>query len=520
MSKHYDIAVIGGGINGCGIARDAAGRGLSVLLCEQNDLASGTSSASTKLIHGGLRYLEHYEFRLVRAALFERETLWRMAPHIIRPLRFVLPRDPGMRPAWLLRLGLFLYDHLGGRKLLPGTRALNLSKDEAGQPLEGQATRAFEYSDCWVDDARLVVLNAVDAAERGATIRTRTRVEKAWRKEDHWELTLRPVDGGPPLQAQARILINAAGPWAGSILDEIVTEPTKPAAIRLVRGSHIIVPRLFEHERAYIFQNDDQRIVFAIPYEGDFTLVGTTDIDHEGTPGEVEISTEETDYLVQVANNRFKRKITTDDVLRAFSGVRPLYGSAETSAAQEVTRDYTLRLEVDGGSNPAQQSPTQQDCAPLLSVLGGKITTYRKLAEQALDELQRFLPGVRPAWTAFSRLPGGEFPVGEIDELLTELESDYSQMPKAMLSRMARAYGTRTKRLLNSSQTSQELGHHFGADLYQNEIEYLIEHEWAVTADDILWRRTKLGLHLDASERGQVAEYLQRRKAVAPQSAA
>ncbi len=381
MDGIYDLAIIGGGINGCGIARDAAGRGLSVYLCEQADLASGTSSAATKLIHGGLRYLEYLEFRLVREALMEREVLWRMAPHIIWPMRFVLPYQKGLRPAWLLRLGLFLYDHLGGRELLPATSTLDLTKDVVGQALKsGQYTLGFEYSDCWVDDARLVVLNARDAANRGATIRTRTKAVTAERKADIWHLTTvdrRP--GGSTEVVRARILVNAAGPWVGDVL-VAARRRNASASIRLVQGSHIVVPKLYAHDRCYIFQNIDKRIIFVIPYEEDFTLIGTTERDYVGDPGEVRTSAEEIEYLCVATNQYFKTAVTPADVIWTYSGVRPLYDDG-ASEAQAATRDYVLDLDEAG--------------APLLSILGGKITTYRRLAQHALDKLERHLPAQR-----------------------------------------------------------------------------------------------------------------------------
>jgi glycerol-3-phosphate dehydrogenase len=404
LVRTFDVAIIGGGINGCGIARDAAGRGLSVYLCEQADLASGTSSASTKLIHGGLRYLEYYEFRLVREALQEREVLWRAAPHIVSPLRFVLPHHQGLRPAWLLRLGLFLYDHLGGRKLLPATRVLNLRSDPAGAPLKpGDFTKAFEYSDCWVDDARLVVLNAVDAARRGADIRTRTRAVSAERKGGAWSLTTEHVESRQREEIQARTLINAAGPWVARTLSDVAKVETR-AGIRLVQGSHIVVPKLFDHGRCYMFQNTDGRIVFAIPYEQDFTLIGTTDQDYQGELGDIHATQEEIAYLCSVANGYFARQITPKDVVWTYSGVRPLYDDG-ASAAQAATRDYVLAVDAE------------DDQPALLSVFGGKITTYRRLAEHALEKLSPFLgghAGQNKGWTGREPLPGGEFPVDHV----------------------------------------------------------------------------------------------------------
>jgi glycerol-3-phosphate dehydrogenase len=503
----FDVAIIGGGINGCGIARDAAGRGLSVYLCEQADLASGTSSASTKLIHGGLRYLEYYEFRLVREALQEREVLWRVAPHIIWPLRFVLPHHRGLRPAWLLRLGLFLYDHLGGRKLLPPTRTLDLRTDATGAPLKpGDFTRGFEYSDCWVDDARLVVLNAVDAARRGADIRTRTRAVAAERRGDHWALTTEHVESGERGEIKARTLVNAAGPWVGHTLSEVAKVETR-ARIRLVQGSHIVVPKLFDHDRCYIFQNTDGRIVFAIPYEHDFTLIGTTDQDYQGELSDIHITPEETAYLCSLANGYFARQITPKDVVWSYSGVRPLYDDG-ASAAQAATRDYVLAVDAENGQ------------PPLLSVFGGKITTYRRLAEHALEKLSPFL---RPdaakdrGWTGREPLPGGEFPVDRIDAQIEQLRARYGFLARPHAARLVRMYGTRAKDVLGAARSPADLGRDFGATLTEAEIDYLMREEWAERADDALWRRSKLGLRLSAEQVAAVAAFMEsRRRNAAP----
>jgi glycerol-3-phosphate dehydrogenase len=494
LVRIFDVAIIGGGINGCGIARDAAGRGLSVYLCEQADLASGTSSASTKLIHGGLRYLEYYEFRLVREALQEREVLWRAAPHIVSPLRFVLPHHKGLRPAWLLRLGLFLYDHLGGRKLLPATRSLNLRTDAAGAPLKkGEFSKAFEYSDCWVDDARLVVLNAVDAARRGADIRTRTRAVAAERANGTWSLTTEHVDSGEREQIRARTLINAAGPWVARTLSEVAKVETR-AGIRLVKGSHIVVPKLFDHGRCYIFQNTDGRIVFAIPYETDFTLIGTTDQDYEGELGDIRASAEEIAYLCSVANGYFARQITPKDVVWTYSGVRPLYDDG-ASAAQAATRDYVLAVDAED-SQPA-----------LLSVFGGKITTYRRLAEHALERLSPFLGAQasgNKGWTGREPLPGGEFPVDHVAAQTDQLVNRYPFLARAHAARLVRMYGTRASDMLGAAQSAADLGRDFGATLTEAEIDYLMREEWAETAADVLWRRSKLGLRLSAEQAAAV----------------
>ena len=497
MPEFYDLAIIGGGINGCGIARDAAGRGLDVFLCEQGDLASATSSASTKLIHGGLRYLEYYEFRLVREALMEREVLWRLAPHIIRPLRFVLPHHKGLRPAWLLRLGLFLYDHLGGRKLLPPTHTLDLRKDPAGAALKPGYGKAFEYSDCAVDDARLTVLNAMDARDRGATIRTRTRCIKAERRDGLWHLVTRDLASGAETEIVARILINAAGPWASAVLETVIGRKT-PAHVRMVQGSHIVVPKLYDHGRCYIFQNGDGRIVFAIPYEGDFTLIGTTDRDYHGDPAEVAASEEEIAYLCEVAREYFARPISQDDVVWSYSGVRPLYDDG-ASDAKAATRDYVLDLDAPQGQ-PA-----------LLSVFGGKITTYRRLAEAALARLGPHMPeriSAVAGWTGRTALPGGDFPVEGFDAEVAALRADYPFLAPAHATRLTHAYGRRARQLLGSAKTEADLGRAFGATLTEAEIRYLQRAEWAVTAEDMLWRRSKLGLHMSKDEIAGVKAFL------------
>jgi len=489
----YDILVVGGGINGCGIARDAAGRGWSVLLCEMNDLASGTSSWSTKLIHGGLRYLEYYEFRLVREALMERELLWSMAPHIIRPLRFVLPHHRGLRPAWLLRLGLFLYDHLGGRKRLPPTRTLDLRTDPAGKPLAGDYRRGFEYSDCWVDDARLVVLNARDAQAHGADIRTRTKVTGLERGDEGWIATLETADGAHE-EVRARLVVNAAGPWVDKVLDAAPHAEDQP--IRLVQGSHIVVPKLYEHDRCYIFQNSDGRIVFAIPYERDFTLIGTTDRDYEGDPADVRITREEIDYLCRAISEYFVRPVTPDDIVWTYSGVRPLFDDGAGSA-QEATRDYVLK--VEGG----------RERAPIVNVLGGKITTYRRLAEAVMEKIETALGETHGApWTAGAALPGGSFPVDGFDELLGEIAAARPNLPRALLARLVHAYGTEVRALLGDAVAPDELGRHFGAGLYQKEVDWLRMREWAHTPDDVLWRRSKLGLRLGEAEVEALGAYL------------
>jgi glycerol-3-phosphate dehydrogenase len=486
----FDLAIVGGGINGTGIARDAAGRGLRVLLVEQNDLASGTSSASTKLIHGGLRYLEQGSLRLVREALIEREVMLRMAPHLIRPLRFVLPPEPGMRPAWMLRLGLFIYDHLGGRKILPPTRTLALADDPLGAPLKHPYERGFEYSDCMADDARLVVLNALDAAERGAVIRTRTRCISAERR-DVWQLMLevrrrRDV-------ATARILVNATGPWLKLFAADVLHE-SAPVPARLDKGSHIVVRRLFEHDRGYIFQNRDGRIVFALSFEGEFTLIGTTDHAFAGDPGKSQPGADEISYLCDAANLYFRKAIAPADVVWSFAGVRSLYDDG-SKRAQDVTRDYVLGFDERPGE------------APLLTVYGGKITTYRRLAEHALDRLEHIVDA-GPAWTGSSHLPGGEFPHNGVEALVTKTRRSHPFLGEAHARRLVRAYGTRVERLLGPARAMEDLGPCLGADLTGAEVRYLMEREWAQTADDVLWRRSKLGLRFSAEGRERLARFM------------
>ena len=499
MAKRFDIFIIGGGINGCGIARDAAGRGYAVGLAEMTDLASGTSSASTKLVHGGLRYLEYREFRLVREALIEREVLWRNAPHIIWPLRFVLPHHSGLRPAWLLRLGLFLYDHLGGRRRLPPTRALDLSRDPAGKPLKPIYRRAFEYSDCWVDDARFVVLNARDAAERGASIRTRTRVVSARREQDEWRIQLQDERSGATDTVTARLLVNASGPWVDHVLDGVVGQ-NDARNVRLVQGSHIVVRRLFEHDRAYIFQNNDGRIVFAIPYEDEFTLIGTTDLDYQGDPAAAKISDREIDYLCALAGDYFARPITREEIVWTYSGVRPLYDDG-ASKAQAATRDYVLRVDQSNGA------------PPLINIFGGKITTYRRLAEAVLEKIEENLGAKGPAWTANATLPGGDFEAGEQAAVAARLTARYPFLSPATARRLTRQYGTASFTLLGEANAIADLGRHFGADLYQREVEWLIEQEWARSAEDVLWRRTKLGLRLIKQEQAALVEFMNKRVA-------
>ncbi len=489
-----DLFIVGGGINGCGIARDAAGRGFSVTLAEMNDLASGTSSWSTKLIHGGLRYLEYYEFRLVREALMEREVLWRNAPHIIWPMRFVLPHAEGLRPAWLLRLGLFLYDHIGGRKLLPPTRTLDMRTDPAGRPLKPLFTRAFEYSDCWVNDARLVVLNARDAADRGARIMTRTKVVGARREGALWRVRVEDVTTGRTSEIAARALVNAAGPWVDRVLSESVGQ-NDVRNVRLVQGSHIVVRRKFDDPRAYFFQNRDGRIIFAIPYEEDFTLIGTTDQDYLGDPSKAVISEQEIDYLCAAASEYFAVPVRREDIAWTYSGVRPLYDDG-ASKAQEATRDYVLTSDAPAGQ------------APLLNVFGGKITTYRRLAEAMLTRIEAHLGRRGRPWTEASALPGGDFPADGFDALVAATQSAYPFLDTGHVRRLVRLYGTRARRLLEGVAGPADLGINFGADLFEAEVRYLMKEEWAATSADVLWRRTKRGLKLTADQAATLDAYM------------
>ncbi|MBT4626030.1 MAG: glycerol-3-phosphate dehydrogenase [Rhodospirillales bacterium] len=475
-----DIFIIGGGINGCGVARDAAGRGLSVTLCEQGDLAQATSSASTKLFHGGLRYLEHYEFRLVREALIERERLLQMMPHISWPLRFVLPHHQGLRPSWFLRLGLFIYDHLGGRKLLPGTRAIKLDQDPVGKPLKDIFNLAFEYSDCWVDDARLVVLNAQDAAALGADIRVRTQFLSAVRQDGIWLVSLEDVRSGERYELRARCLVNASGPWVDEVISQKLHSKA-PASIRLVRGSHVVVPKLFEHDKAYIFQNTDGRIIFAIPYQNDFTLIGTTDEEHQAGPDSTECSEDEKAYLCASISEYFEEPVQTSDVVWHYSGVRPLYDDGASSASQ-TTREYVLHVEdVDND-------------LPLLNIFGGKITTYRKLAEAALKKLHKYLPEMGKAWTAGAPLPGGNFNLSQFHGRVSGVRTSYPFIDERWATRLVRGYGTQVSEILGDAKSVDDLGQNFGSDLTEAELRWLIRKEWARTAEDVLWRRTKIGL--------------------------
>jgi glycerol-3-phosphate dehydrogenase len=519
-SMDCDVLVVGGGINGAGIARDLAGRGWRVVLAERDDLASHTSSSSTKLIHGGLRYLEYYEFALVRKALQEREVLLRSAPHIMWPLRFVMPHDPRahfLRPAWMIRIGLFLYDHLARREVLPGSQGIDLARHPAGEPLRPGFTRGFEYSDGWVDDARLVVLNALDAQARGARVCTRAACVAAQRRADHWLAELQHEDG-ERLTVRARALVNAAGPWAESFLRHVAraagTEPLATKSLRLVKGSHIVVPRCFAHDHAYIFQNPDKRIIFAIPYERDFTLIGTTDVEIQGEPGQARIADDEVAYLCEQASRYFKAAVQPAQVVWSYSGVRPLLDDASGDPSA-VTRDYLLE--------------SNTGAAPLLSVWGGKITTFRKLAEEAADELGRLLGDRRRGWTEGAFLPGGDFsawigapqrPDTDFERFVQALQQRHPWLPQALARRLARAYGARSADVIGDARSLAELGREVAPGLYEAELEYLQDSEWATRADDVLWRRSKLGLHYDDAARARVDDWMrqhpQQRQPLAP----
>jgi glycerol-3-phosphate dehydrogenase len=484
MSETVDVFIIGGGINGAGIARDAAGRGLNVVLCEKDDLAQGTSSRSGKLVHGGLRYLEYYEFRLVREALIEREVLLNAAPHIIWPMRFVLPHSPDDRPAWLVRLGLFLYDNLGGRKKLPGTRVLDLRRNPEGAALKDGYTKGFEYSDCWVDDSRLVVLNAVDAAQNGAQILTRTACTSARRNGATWDITVQGPEGQRAFSA--RTLVNAAGPWVTDVIGRVAGTNSK-RGVRLVKGSHIVTPKFWEGPQAYLVQNTDKRVIFINPYKA---LIGTTDIAYDGAPEAVTVDQSEVDYLLAAVNRYFRQELTQNDVVQSFSGVRPLYddGAGNPSA---VTRDYVFDLEALGG-------------APLLNVFGGKITTFRKLAEHAMQKIETYLPGMGPDWTAQAPLPGGDIAGADFDGFLNDIQREYPWLPHELALHWGRLYGTRMRMILGDATSLEGLGMRFGARLYEAEVRYLAAHEWARSAQDVLHRRTKENLHMTNA---QIAEF-------------
>lgn len=495
LPDRVDLLVIGGGINGAGIARDAAGRGLTVLLVEQGDLGSATSSASSKLVHGGLRYLEQFEFRLVAQALAEREILLRSAPHIVHAMRFVMPHVPALRPTWMIRAGLLFYDYLARRQTLPASHPIDLRQGPYAAGLKSGLTRGFVYSDCWVDDARLVVLVARAAADLGATVLTRTRCLHARREGGRWRATLRAADGAR-FEVVAKGLINVTGPWAKQFLLENLRLST-PFNLKLVKGSHIVVPRLYEGDHAFILQNDDRRVIFVYAYERRYTLIGTTDVEWTGAPGSCSTSPEEVNYLIRAANRYFSRQLTAADVAWSYCGIRPLFddGSANPSA---VTRDYVLR--ADGGPREA----------PVLSVFGGKITTHRRLAEHALEKLRPWFRGIAPAWTARASLPGGDLP-GGLGPYVRDLAQRYPALPENLLNSLARRHGALCNRVLGDARTPEDLGEHFGADLYAREVQYFIEWEWAHSAEDVLWRRTKAGLHLTPEQVLAVARFVARR---------
>lgn len=501
-----DLFIIGGGINGCGIARDAAGRGLSVTLAEMNDLASATSSASTKLFHGGLRYLEYFEFRLVREALIERETLLRAMPHISWPMRFVIPYHEdmrfesetptsrllsivmpwmrGRRPRWLIRLGLFMYDNLGGREILPGASSLHLRGSPEGAPLDDRFEKAFEYSDCWVEDSRLVTLNARDAVARGAKVMTRTQVLSATREGDLWRVETKDTDTGETREHHARMLVNAGGPWVGNLIENTV-RLNSTEGVRLVRGSHIVTRRLYDHDKCYFFQGTDGRIIFAIPYETDFTLIGTTDAEHDDPDVRPVCTPRERQYLLDFANQYFKQDIGDADIVWTYSGVRPLYDDG-TSSATAATRDYTLKVDANG--------------APVLNIFGGKITTYRRLAESALEKIGAELGDIKGPWTAGVSLPGGDFPLDGFEIQVTELRNAYPFLTDFWVRRLVRAYGTEAASILGDAKTVEDLGQDFGATLTESELTWLMKQEFARTAEDVIWRRSKLGLRLGVEE--------------------
>ena len=488
-----DLVVVGGGINGTGIARDAAGRGLKVLLCEQHDLAQHTSSASSKLVHGGLRYLEQYEFRLVRESLAEREVLLRAAPHIVHPMRFVMPHVPQLRPAWMIRMGLFLYDYLARRDTLPDSNSIDLSAAPYHDGLKPGLSKGFIYSDCWVDDARLVIANARAAADLGATVLTRTACVSARSEGALWRVTLQP-ENAAPLEMSSRALVNVAGPWAKQFLNENINLDT-PFGLKLVKGSHIIVPRLYAGKHAFILQNDDRRVVFVYPYEEHYTLIGTTDVEHTGDPGEYSVSEEEIDYLCRAANRYFAHTVTPADVVWRYCGIRPLFDDGATNVSK-VTRDYTLRLHGD----------TQT--APVLSVFGGKITTYRKLAEHALEKLAPWFPRMQTPWTERAMLPGGDLGGVTIDHFVTTLQKQYAALPPTLIQQIAYRHGSAARAVLGDTKTIADLGEYFGGHLYAREVDHFIAREWARSAEDVLWRRTKAGLHVNTSQKQMLTQYM------------
>ncbi|EOV8089362.1 MULTISPECIES: glycerol-3-phosphate dehydrogenase [Providencia] len=486
-----DLIVIGGGINGAGIAADAAGRGLSVLLLEAQDLASATSSASSKLIHGGLRYLEHYEFRLVSEALAEREVLLRLAPHIAFPMRFRLPHQPHLRPAWMIRIGLFLYDHLGKRVSLPSSKSLKFNQNSVLKP---ELTKGFEYSDCWVDDARLVVLNAQEVVRKNGEVRTRTKVTRAYRENGLWVVEAQDLRTGETHTWKAKGLVNATGPWVKEFFDDGL-KLKSPYGIRLIKGSHIVVPRAHDEPQAYILQNEDNRIVFVIPWMDEFSIIGTTDVEYKGDPKDVKIDENEVNYLLKVYNDHFKKQLTVSDIVWDYSGVRPLCDD-ESDSPQAITRDYTLDIHDDQGQ------------APLLSVFGGKLTTYRKLAEAAVTKLAAYYPNAGTPWTKNGQLPGGDIEGCDRDGYARVLRQHYQWLPEGLALRFARTYGSNSKLILEGANSLSDLGEAFSANVYEAELRYLVKHEWVTELDDAIWRRTKLGMWLNEEEKQRIAQWL------------
>lgn len=489
-----DLFIIGGGINGCGIACDAAGRGLNVVLCEQGDLASGTSSASTKLIHGGLRYLEYYQFRMVREALREREILWRKAPHVITPLQFVMPHNPQLRSGWIVRAGLFLYDHLGGRRYLPASQGISLRHNPIGQALQGHYRKAFIYSDCWVEDARLVVLNALAACDHGAKVYTHHAVKKALHKNGIWQIEVFDSRARQTKLFHAKAIINAGGPWARQIFETLLPS-AKPLPLQLVKGSHLVVPALYQGAHSFLLQNDDGRVVFVIPFAKQFSLIGTTEMDFEGDPKLARMSNTEQEYLINLVNRNFRTKIAPQDIIWSYSGVRPLYGQRNEKLSG-ISRDYQLDL------------ITSPDHPPLMNILGGKITTYRKLAEHALEKLAPHFEHLKPAWTSHATLPGGDIPNANLEGYILYLQDSHAWLPRDLAEHYAHSYGTLTQTLLKDCQRLEDLGQNFGAGLYAQEVNYLVEHEWATSSEDILWRRSRYGLLLSAAQVQQLDNYL------------
>jgi glycerol-3-phosphate dehydrogenase len=527
MKTDFDLLIIGGGINGCGIARDASGRGLSVCLAEMNDIGSATSASSTKLFHGGLRYLEYFEFRLVREALIERETLLKAMPHIAWPMRFVLPYHAdmrfdlstptskllgifmpwmkGRRPAWLIRLGLFMYDNLGGREILPGTTSIDLNTAPEGKPLNDKFAKAYEYSDCWVEDSRLVVLNARDAEARGATILPRTKVVSADCENEIWTVQLHNSQTDENSTVTAKMVVNAAGPWVGDVLRGTL-KSNQQGGVRLVRGSHIVTKRLFDHDKCYFFQGTDGRISFAIPYENDFTLIGTTDAEHSDASKKPECTPEEQTYLLDFINQYLKKPISDADVVWTYSGVRPLYDDGASSASA-ATRDYVLKVDESRG-------------APALNIFGGKITTYRCLAESAMEDIAKFFPQARSPWTAGVAMPGGDFPVDGVRTLTVKLTKEYPFLDQAWAKRLIRGYGTEARIVLAEAKSKEDLGQRFGSNLTEREVEWLMKKEYAIEAEDIVWRRTKLGLVMTKDEIGVLDVWMKNKNRAAVSAAA